>query len=246
VYEKNIEMLIPRLCAIGYQFGYGWVQPFLGKQLQRQTFNGMDEKGELSFDFNNRRMYTDMLEMTEECPPLFLPANDNEERALYLEQVIQALHDPTSAHANSLRRKQAEYRKAPDAKALVKCLEKTTGRLPLSVRAWYEVVGGVNFVGHHQGWYTLIEESVVNLEKYVLGNEGYYLHPLAGTDPLFISPLTEEIITFIEKYNRPASQQKPYYFDLWPDEAAKYLDVISDYAQITLPCSTIDAMLQGA
>lgn len=25
--RKNLEMLIPRLVAVGYQFGYGWVQP---------------------------------------------------------------------------------------------------------------------------------------------------------------------------------------------------------------------------
>src|SRR5262245_2042430 len=29
----NIETLIPRLIAIGYQFGYGWVQPFVRERL---------------------------------------------------------------------------------------------------------------------------------------------------------------------------------------------------------------------
>jgi hypothetical protein len=27
--RHNIEQLIPRLVAVGYQFGYGWVQPFV-------------------------------------------------------------------------------------------------------------------------------------------------------------------------------------------------------------------------
>jgi hypothetical protein len=31
--RHNIEVLIPRLVAVGYQFGYGWVQPFVRERL---------------------------------------------------------------------------------------------------------------------------------------------------------------------------------------------------------------------
>ncbi len=41
-------------------------------------------------------------------------------------------------------------------------------------------------------------------------------------------------------------QQQHLFLDLWPDETAKYLDSVRDYAQITLPCSTADAMIYGA
>jgi hypothetical protein len=239
--RQNIEMLIPRLCAIGYQFGYGWVQPFLGKQLSRQTLSR-----EISFDFHERRMYMEMLERATECPPLFLPANENEEYALYMEQMIQALNDPGSEHEKSLREMQDAYRKALDTKTLVKQLENMVGILPLSVRAWYEIVGGVNFVGHHQEWYRLIVENIPDLEKHVFDTGGYYLHPLAELDPLFIPSLTKEKLTFIEQFWHISPQQQPLFLDLWPDETAKYLDSVRDYAQIMVPCYAMDAMVQGA
>ena len=191
-------------------------------------------------------IYTDMLEMAEECPPLFLPANDNEERVLHLEHVIQSLKDPTSGYTRSLRKKQEEYRKAPDATRLLKRLEQVTGPLPLSIRAWYEVVGGVNFVGDHQGWYTLITEGVRERENDVFDNGGYYLHPLAELDPLFLYPLDEQRVALMEQSRQVDPQRKQLFLDLWPDEAAKYLDPVRDYAQVTLPSSTVDAVLHGA
>ncbi len=132
-------------------------------------------------------MYTEMLERVLECPPLFLPANENEERTFHLEQMIQALNDPGSEHEMSLRRRQEAYQRALNPKTLVKRLENIVGTLPLSVRAWYEIVGGVNFVGHHQEWYTVITEHISYLEKRVFDTGGYYLHPLADST-LYLSP----------------------------------------------------------
>jgi hypothetical protein len=76
--RHNIEMLIPRLAALGYEFGYGWVQ-------------GRD-----------------------------FPAGSPD-------PVFTAPH--------------------PDVARTIVTLEDRAGTLPLSLRAFYEVVGSVNFVG---------------------------------------------------------------------------------------------------
>lgn len=242
--RKNIEMMIPRLCAISYQFGYGWVQPFLGKQISQQAFSIVDQKREFSYNLDDRMSYMNMQEMILECPALFIPTNDNEEHALYIENLIQSLKNPSSGYAMSLRRKQEAYRKTLNAKALVKRLEESIGVLPLSVRAWYEIVGGVNFVGYHKKWDTIIMERMIELGKSVFDSGGYYLHPLAELDPLFIYPLTEKRIAFIEQ-NRQTNSQQEFFLELWPDETAKYLDPVRDYTQITVPCYTADTTIQG-
>lgn len=87
----NIETLIPRLRAGGYQFGYGWVT-------EQQDYDP-DLVATVAH-----------LEAQRPSVPWISPPPDVHERLAELEQLIG-------------------------------------GPLPLSLRAWYEVAGQVNFVG---------------------------------------------------------------------------------------------------
>jgi len=87
----NIETLIPRLRACGYQFGYGWVT-------EQQGYDA-DVVASVA-----------RLETQRPSVPWSPPPPDVQEQLASLEHVIG-------------------------------------GPLPLSLRAWYEVVGQVNFVG---------------------------------------------------------------------------------------------------
>lgn len=97
--RRNIEVLIPRLRDLGYEFGYGWA-------VHRGVLT-RDEARELEHD----------------------------------EPVVSAPPD--------------------DVARLIAEVEGRAGSLPLSLRAFYEIVGGVNFVGSHPDW------------------DGHHLDPLA-------------------------------------------------------------------
>src|SRR6266849_6050327 len=61
--RKNLEMLIPRLVTIGYQFGYGWVQP------------PADEP----FGWRLRQEYQRLLEEVKDQPPILTFESDLED-----------------------------------------------------------------------------------------------------------------------------------------------------------------------
>ena len=86
----NIELLLPRLRAAGYQFGYGWL-----------TRHGI----------NDPKVVVAAEEAEQVLPPPYgVPPPDTHARLAELEQLVG-------------------------------------GPIPLSLYAWYEVVGQVNFVG---------------------------------------------------------------------------------------------------
>jgi hypothetical protein len=77
----------------------------------------------------------------------------------------------------------------------VDAFERDVGLLPLSVRAWYEVVGGVNFVGLHSGWLDLLSDADAAVEEarerkeFLRGEVSQPFHRLAQLKPLFVYPL---------------------------------------------------------
>jgi len=166
--RQNIEILVPRLRTLGYQFGAFWGQDPL--PLWRQHASSSEESD------------------------TFLPfVPPHPEAPQYLEQ-----------------------------------LEHVVGPLPLSLRAFYLEVGGVNLLGTHPLWDPLIE--------------------LERLDPLYVGPLTaEELDYFLEDYadyqRRPEDRGvKPFTFHLAPDSYHKYNISGGSPYDMAVPDARIDGL----
>src|SRR5260221_11370090 len=98
--RHNIEVLIPRLVRVGYQFGYGWVQPLVRERLLQPdranddpatgaSAHGVPVEPSIPDHFTPERRlaYEARREQAREQPPLFLPGTDREERIAQLEQM---------------------------------------------------------------------------------------------------------------------------------------------------------------
>lgn len=247
--RANIEMLIPRLVAVGYQFGYGWVQPYMRERLIRpyranydlssgcRNVHGVLVQPSIPDHFMDEQRidYEERLEMARQWPSLFTPATDAEERIAQLDHQIAALSPSPSPMRQHLSEMQAELRAKPTPQALLSELEALLGTVPLSVRAWYEVVGGVNFVGDHPGWRALLPEAVPDMPVHPLD----YLNPMHVLNPLFLFPLDEARLAQCRIGARPSQQGN--YFILAEDEYGKYLDGTRDYYEILVPNTAMDA-----
>jgi hypothetical protein len=194
--RSNIEMLIPRLVAVGYQFGYGWVQPYVRERLLRPyRINYGGRFGALveptvpeRFTYGHRAAYEEYLDLARRMTPLFAPATDREEQIASLERAIAATAPSQQVMREHLRAMQAELRAKPSAQDLLGELEAFVGTIPLSVRAWYEEVGGVNFVGDHPAWRDMLPDSVATRPM----TETDYLNPMYVLNPLLIYSLVGE------------------------------------------------------
>ncbi len=158
--RHNVELLIPRLRALGYRFGEGL---FPDAPLDPEVVPG---------------------------PP----------------------HAPPEA----------------DAPARVDELEGLVGAIPLSVRAFYEVVGAVNLAGMHPDW-----PRACNL------------------DPLFVYPLHVQIDMCGDWLARKAAAGQnagwaafPVMLTMAPDEDSKY-GVEGDVYEMVVPTAAMDGMLLG-
>lgn len=250
--RHNIEVLIPRLVRVGYQFGYGWVQPFVRERSMhpyRANYDpatgtyahGVPVEPSIPDHFTTERRlaYEERREQAQEQPALFLPATDREERIAQLEQMIaqapEAQAGPTGL-VTHWRSMQVELRQQPDAHELVSELEAVVGTVPLSIRAWYEVVGGVNFVGDHPGWRALLPESATDYPM----NVDDYLNPMHMLNPLVVLPLDETRIAHYRKWAKP--QPAGNSLTLAEDEYGKYLDGTRYYYAIHVPNAAVDAV----
>jgi hypothetical protein len=219
--RKNIETLILRLTQIGFVFGYDHL--LLARLSRPQNFSGWEA-------------YFRMLSWVREQPPVFLPSNlldealadrmrndyafeihPEEEAAAYREDWLQ---DPTSP---------------PYMKHYLDEIEQEVGPIPLSMRAWYEEVGAVNFYGYHAGWNVLVRSF-----RPTLYQEGKLdpLNLMSNCDPLqvcvlnqhwrdHIGPIGEEEQTFafaLERFEKDfmSGTSSSYQFSL-PDPGADAL-----------------------
>jgi hypothetical protein len=241
--RRNIELLIPRLVAIGYQFGYGWVQPYVRERLvhpYRVAYSG--RYGELvepsipdRFAYGQRLAYQEYLELAQSMPPLFVPADDREEQLAQLEATSATTAPSQEAFREQLRAMQAELQTKPSAQDRVAELEALLGMLPLSVRAWYEDAGGVNFVGDHPGWRALLPESNTDAPT----NPGDYLNPMHVLNPLFVFPMDETRLAHYRTWAKP--QPTGSHLTLADDEYGKYLDGTKYFYDIRVPTAAMDA-----
>jgi hypothetical protein len=236
--RENLEMLIPRLVAIGYQFGYGWVQP------------PADEL----FGWRLRRDYLRMLEEVRTQPPILTVDADVEEH-LAERRVREARLRDLGAPAilmETQERLLAELEAYPRAAARLRELEERVGDLPLSVRAWYELVGGVNLVGVHPDWAPLIAESGWIDASY--WERGFDLedggHPMQYLEPLQIFALgVREPYGISVPGGHPVADGRlgraTRSLAIMPNERLAYLENGQDgfYYEIEMPCASADAAL---
>lgn len=221
--RANILTLIQRLGHIGYLFGYAFLQPPAYRSLGRSERDWLQRS----------------LAWAGEQPPLLggnaaeLDEEMNSLRA-HSEQIRQSGHAPLIADHMEHRLPNLESQK-DQRLADLDAFEREIGSLPLSLRAWYEAVGGVNFVGLHVGWLRLLdptEEDARQREEYVRGDVGIPFHRLAGLRPLFVPPLDPRRAT------RDSKRQGSWRFELLPDRWSLYGVLRRDPA-FTSPC-TID------
>jgi hypothetical protein len=231
--RENLERLIPRLVAAGYQFGYGWVQP------------PADEP----FGWRLRQEHLRMLESAVTQPPILIIESDVEELLAERQGRLERLRNlgaPAIILANE-EREIAELEAHPRATTELRELEERVGMLPLSVRAWYEVVGGVNLVGVHPGWMQFFastgEIGGGSWEhEFALGEGG---HPMQVLEPLQVYPLGSQAPSAgvaLKTLQTPSGSQRLL---LVPNSNLAYLgDGQTSYMyEIEVPCARVDAPL---
>lgn len=229
--RHNIGLLIPRLVGLGYLFGYGWLQPPASQP----------------FGWREREWYRASLDWARKQPPILSSATDAEEeladararllrlRELSAPPIIVAHWEQRIATAEAI----------PRAKSAVDTFERNVGLLPLSVRAWYELVGGVNFVGLHPGWVALLSDADASVEaarermQFSREEVGRPFHRLAQLEPLFVYPLdkahTWEDLHSVGMYHLPLM---PDPFSLFGEHGE------SLERTVVLPCPAADAPLR--
>ena len=224
--RRNIEVLIPRLVHIGYQFGYGWLQP---PPLS-------------SFEVRERKWYTAALAWTRTQPPMFVSASAS------LEDLADAQARLTFARerkAPPIIVKHWEQRVAvlqaiPTAIEQLETFERRFGALPLSVRAWYEEVGAVNFVGSCHTWEQMLGQQTASSmqEDFEEDMHGYSHYPLTVLAPLAVYPLD-----FLQNAAE-APHGETYRLPLLPDSNSLYAEIPQPSPwSFNFPAQSVDAVL---
>lgn len=130
-------------------------------------------------------------------------------------------------------------------------LEEEIGILPLSLRAFYVVVEGVNLVGSLPEWQALRPDGIDNPVEFARNHPQFDWRHYSldrGLDPLFVWSLDAQIEMLAgikTQVVESGEQLTPYPLNLAPDYLSKYgIGGDGPYTIVT-PCSTADALVQG-
>jgi hypothetical protein len=240
--RENLEVLIPRLVKAGYQFGYGWVQLPVNEP----------------FGWQLRQTYVELLDYAKLQPPILTIGGDVEEQLADRQASMQRLRelDAPAIIMQNEERMLAEMEARPRPAAQLRELEDQVGMLPLSVRAWYEVGGGVHLVGVHPGWVQLLAEAGLVDESFwergfwELGGYAAFepeasRHPMLQLEPLLIDalgghgPFGTDVL-----FSHPVADGR-YSLALTPNVQNAYLEQGQDGFSYTIevPCACADAPL---
>jgi hypothetical protein len=163
--RRNIEELIQRLIRIGFVFGYDHHL----MQIVRRIHEGL-------MDWTD---YLESVDWVRQQPPFFFPATLMEDQFTFKVRYQPNL-DPDAFRQ--------EWRADPTNPTVMRDyldeLEQEIGPMPLSIRAWYEEVGAVNFYGYHPRWpkmsdcdpvqvCVLDKQWRIHVETAEDGNQGY-------------------------------------------------------------------------
>ncbi len=208
-----------------------------------------------------RQEYQRLLEDVKAQPPILTLDADLEDHLADRRERLRRLRD-LEAPAIILKNEErviAELDAQPTTARLLQALEERVGLLPLSVQAWYEVVGGVNLVGVHPGWVQLITEAgqihpldASLWERGVVVAEGG--HPMQYLEPLYVLPLgrpepsTATVFgnIIVLEQNRMVGRGHRR-LDIMRNAHSTYLEQGQDCFpyEIEVPCAGADAPLLG-
>jgi hypothetical protein len=228
--RANIDGLIARLVHVGFLFGYGWLQPPASQP----------------FGWGEREWYRTSLDWARKQPPILSSATDAEEELADSRTRLLRLRElaAPSLLVAHWEQRVAEADARLRAESVVDAFERDVGLLPLSVRAWYELVGGVNFVGLHPGWLALLSdtdaavEGAREREQFSREEIGRPFHRLTQLEPLFVYPLNAA----------PAWEDRHsagvYHLPLMPDPFSLFGEHGEPWERtVELPCAAADATL---
>lgn len=233
--RANIDRLIPRLVRIGYLFGYGWLQP--------PAFQ--------PFDWDVREWYRASLDWARKQPPILSSATDTDEELSSMRARLLRLRKlaAPSIIITHWEQRIAAAEAMPRVESEVDAFERDASLLPLSVRAWYEVVGGVNFVGMHPGWLALLREdadtdpaaeAAREWKEFARGDLGRPFHLPALLDPLFVYSLNAAPVW------EDSHAAGLYHLALMPDRYSLFGEHGEPWARrVELPCPAADAQLSS-
>jgi hypothetical protein len=138
-------------------------------------------------------------------------------------------------------------------------LESTCGRLPLSLKVWFQQVGGVNLLGWNPNWLKIASPRTgrewvqyLSLEIGQLASHGSIVHPyfeVGELDPLLLPGLDDRLAKYwIEEHadwnDALATDRSPFELDLSPDHDMKDEGSGGSY-NITTGASVADASFLG-
>jgi hypothetical protein len=223
--RQNIETLIQRLVHIRFVFGYDY--PLL-TALSSPT---IAKNWDASFE---------MLSWIREQPPVFLPGNVLEE-TLARQMRTRHVSKRSSEEAEAFRQAwRADPTRPPDMKHALEQLEQDIGFVPLSLRAWYEEVGAVNFFGYHAEWNALVRSFQPSF--YQAGKLSP-LHLMVECDPLQACVLDRPRLAALHQYHELG---QPYELCLAPDRYLKsHQSGGGCWYLFLLPNADADAVLWG-
>ena len=141
--QANIELLIPRLVALQYTFGYDWL---------------IHPNGGEPFDVFNRQRYLDAFHWKQEQPPIFIAATQEREEIDQLEQYVK--NDPDRAPV--WQEQINDLVQTPTIADFFSMINEAIGPFPLSIESWYKTVGSINLCGIHEEWYRSFQKEQIN------------------------------------------------------------------------------------
>jgi hypothetical protein len=212
----NIETLVPRLEALGYEFDNRVFSPYMGMSHSQAALEGR-------FD-QFLQSSVAILEGPMDVPP---------ELEAYREQFrIRRERDLDAAKAQAVAMMERRMGIVPPitragwATDGIETIARMAGSMPLSMRAWYLTIGGVNLVGRHPE----------------------IAPPGARVDPLFVAPFRFVRHVF-EGWAQDAGAEEanpPFRMPVSPHPSAKAgEDIDAPLYSITLPNVGVDAALEN-
>jgi hypothetical protein len=182
-------------------------------------------------------------------PPILTIASDVAEHLTQRQERLRRLRDlgASAAILANEERTITELEAQPRATTVLQELEEQVGVLPLSVRAWYEIVGGVNLVGVHPGWMRLLAQAgeldADEWERgFVLAEGG---HPMHVLEPLQVLPLGTQGSSAHAVLETLPAAGGTYRLRFMPNEHMAYLEDGQDSwpYELEVPCAGVDAPL---
>ena len=227
--RANIEMLIPRLRALGYEF-YRPKRPPMGDPLMMMGINGLGSV---------RRMSDVLSEVLGPKSGRSAQGPLDAGAGALADVLARIVGQRTQADESTAAPVEEAHGTAftpstPDDRAILTRLEKRGILLPLSLHAWISEVGRVDLTGSHP---TLCFMNSPKAEE-------------IQADPLAVIPMADDVEEQMEDWHKSEGLRSVQLFVSFLPRDKAFLgstdDMIEDGYEIAIPDSGADGLLQGA